>query len=204
MKLLNLISLVLCVASFGAGLVRGDLNGDGVLDQAEIVWTEGNKNPPDLIITLKKKDGTDQKIKSPKAICLGCGGPKAIMDYPLGELSIIKGILVITYEGGARSVWKDVFRWRLDSSKKNLVLIGRTYEIEDNFGEYAKEKVDANYSTGKIDRTIGKKKKSCSFDSSKKIYLSKYDFAEDRTDDLEKLEKACLMKKGVNASEGST
>lgn len=194
MKLLNLISLVLCAGSLGASPILGDLNGDGVLDQAEIVWTEGTKILPSLIITLKSKDGPDQKIKSPKAICLGCGGPKAIMGYPLGELSIIKGILVITYEGGARSVWKDVFRWRLDSSKKDLVLIGRTYEIEDNFGEYAKEKVDANYSTGKIHRTIGKKKKSCSFDASKKIYLINYDFAEDRTEELTQLEKACPVK----------
>ena len=179
-----IIILMFCLGSLASQIATGDLNGDGVQDQVELIWREDSKIPPNLIITLKNKKGTIQKIQS----------PKAVWQAPASKLSIIKGILHIYYEGGGRSKWTDIYKWRLDSSKKDFVLIGRTYEIEDTIGDYPKERVDANYSTGKIQRTIGKKKKSCFFGSSKKIHLTTFDFVWGSIEGLDQINKACPIK----------
>ncbi len=67
------------------------------------------------------------------------------MGHPLGELSIHRGILWISYEGGARSSWKDIVKWRFDETQKDFIRIGETYEITDNLGEFSKERIDINF-----------------------------------------------------------
>ena len=155
----------LCSASFGAPLTF----------KTEIV----TKDKPVLIVTLSN----GRKIEA----------KKAIFQAEASKLSIKNNVLIIYYEGGARSKWTDVLKLRPDSSSKDMVLIGRTYEIEDTGGEYPKERLDANYVIGKVDRVVGKKKRSCSF-KSKQILLSTFDFPNQKDDYLEELEKACLVK----------
>lgn len=186
MKIFSLITAItLCFGSMASQTAIGDLNADGLLDRVQIIPPKDIlKDRPILIITLNKKKGSAQKLKATKALFYGFEN----------KLEIKGGIIHITYEGGARSQWVDTFKWRFDSSKNDFVLIGRTYKIVDNANEYPTEKVDANYSTGKVIRIIGTKTKSCSFDSSKKIYLLKYDIVETPVDDLSKLKKACPIK----------
>lgn len=69
--------------------------------------------------------------------------PKKALFYGFeNELAIKGGVIHITYEGGARSQWVDIFKWKFDSSKNDFVLIGRTYKIVDNANEYPTEKKD--------------------------------------------------------------
>ena len=157
----------LCSASFGEPLFK-----------AETINPDGSDRPV-LVVTL----ANGQKILS----------KKSIYQAEATKLSIKNNILIMSYEGGARSKWTDVLKWRLNSKKKDFVLIGRTYDIEDTGGNYPSERFDANYVIGNLDRTVGKKKKSCSF-KSKKTYLTTYDFPDDKDDSLKELEKACSMK----------
>ena len=184
MKISSLISLMLSMGALASEIAVGDLNGDGILDRVEIIEPKDFlRDQINLIITLKNKNGSVKKLEAPKALYYG----------PDIGLTINKGVLIISYQGGARSKWIDVFKWRLDPKGNDFVLTGRTFEAEDTIGNLPKEKVDANYLIGKADRVIGKKKKSCSF-KSKKIYLISYDFTQQKDDQLEELMKACPIK----------
>lgn len=170
--------------------VEGDLNGDGVNDSVVILWngeidnSVASQPDPDALKALLLVYFGDGKgafylqTTAPWAICVGCGGPKAIMGKPLGELNITKGVLSITYKGGSREYWTDLFKWRWDKEQKQFLLIGVTYSCRDTVGSDPPEYVDINYSTQVATRTIGKKRDNCQIESpSKENPLSAFDFS---------------------------
>ena len=163
--------LLFCGTAFCSNPVFGDLDKDGVLDKAQIDGTV-------ITVTFTKK-----VIRAKKAIFDG---------YPT-YLSIKKNVLFITYEGGARDKWTEVFKWRLDASKRDFVLIGSTYEVEDTVGKDPKETVDINYVTGRVNRVIGKTKRYCSF-KAKKVYLTKFNLVDQKDDLLAEAHNACFIK----------
>ena len=75
----------------------GDLDGDGVDDDAAILFRPGKGEEPGralLAVYRGAKTGLPSLlVKADKAICVGCGGVKAAFDQPLGELSIARGVL---------------------------------------------------------------------------------------------------------------
>jgi hypothetical protein len=186
----SILGLLLLAPAFalGARIVVGDLNNDGIEDRAEIIW-KGQGSLPVLVVTLKNVDGSvASKIESAGAICLGCGGPKAVIGEPLGELSIQKGILWISYKGGSRGSWSDTYKWRFDKKKNDFRLIGRTLLDEDVLREFPTERSDINFSIGKQESFLGKKRKVCSVKSAP-IYLTTFVF-EDRPSVL-----SCFLRK---------
>jgi hypothetical protein len=173
---------------------EGDLDGDKAVDVAAILdrrpaGADATKEALLVVYRSDEKHALQLLSKSPKGICVGCGGPKAIMGEPLGELEIAKGILTITYEGGSREMWSDVFKWRWDATKKDFLLIGETYSSTDTIGEEPDETYDINVSTLKVEATTGKKKRNCTAPVSMKSQtLSAFDYD---SHDLTEVIKRC-------------
>ena len=185
---------------------EGDLNGDRAADYVAILWNgdgviddmaSPSWNPDALkaLLVIYFNDGKGSyhlQTTAPRAICVGCGGVKAIMGKPLGNLNIKKGVLWITYIGGSRSYWTDILKWRWDKQQKEFLLIGETYSSEDTMGEYPLEHIDINYSTQKAIRLTGKKQEVCRISSpSKENTLSTFDFANSNVGDRGKILKQC-------------
>lgn len=144
---------------------EGDLDGDQAGDAAAIL-KKGDDDAKEALLVVYLADGKKGLrlvTKAPKAICVGCGGPKAIMGEPLGELEITaRGILTLSFEGGSREVWDQVCKWRWAPAEKQFKLIGETYSTADSVGEEPDTTDDINYSTMRIESTVGKKKaKKC-------------------------------------------
>lgn len=167
---------------------KGDLNADKKPDIALILKrpeeAKGNRDAGVqalLVIALSDAAGRFQvHTQAPKAICVGCGGPRAIMGEPLGVPKITAaGVLHIELEGGSREAWSDVLRWRLDRKKGHFLLIGRTYTVVDTIGETPETKFDANFSTLKAERFVGKKKTRCTLPASvQETTLDMFDYHE--------------------------
>lgn len=143
--------------------VVGDLDGDNT-DDAAATLRRGDVDDEEVLVVVYLAGPTGLRLvtRAPRAICAGCGGSRA---PPIpGELHIsAKGILQITYQGGARSGFTLVCQWRWASAVKQFKMIGETLSTWDGAGEYPDTTIDINYSTMKIDSTVGKRKtKRCS------------------------------------------
>lgn len=177
--------------------VSGDLNRDGKLEVAAILsrpaeGTDENGQAMLAVYLNNGEGGYKLLTQSPKAICVGCGGPKAAMGEPLGELSISKNLLNITYEGGSREAFEDEVKWRFDTKKKDFLLIGETRRVTDTLGGDPEETLDINYLTLKAEKKVGKKKHACAVGAEfKAVALSTFDYDGKHIDDLEKLSEAC-------------
>src|SRR5262249_28425168 len=146
-----------------------------------------------LVIYLDDgQGGYTLHTQAPKAICVGCGGPKAGMGEPLGELSIVKGQLHVTYEGGSREAFSHELKWRLDKDQKNFVLIGETHQVTDTAGEEPEKTLDINFLAMKAEIVAGKKKTGCTVPGEfSAISLAGFDYDGKHLDDLEKISDAC-------------
>ncbi len=174
--------------------VAGDLNGDGVVDYVATLWKNHLRTAPVVVYFGNGKGDFILQTKAPVANCFWCGGMKGTPNEPIGRLSINnKGILVMTFKGGSREVWTDVLKWRFDKKQKEFFLIGETYTSVDNFGEEPTERTDINYSTGKMEKNIGKKGKICQFSLPLKMILRTFDFENQHVGDLFLLTKKCLV-----------
>jgi hypothetical protein len=144
----------------------GDLNGDSRVDVVVTLRREGKETAQGMLaVFLCEADGKLRlHTRAPKAVCVGCGGPKAPFDEVLGEPSITpKGILSVAYEGGSREMWTWTFKWRYDASVDRFLLIGETQAVVDTLsddGELDPGQVsfeDINYLSGKMRRTISQR-----------------------------------------------
>src|SRR6185436_5039339 len=130
--------------------------------------------------------------KAPKAVCVGCGGPKASFTDVLGSPAInAKGILGMTYEGGSREMWTMLYKWRYDAKSDRFLLIGETSDYADTLaddGELEPGQVqseDINYLSGKMIRKVSKRgTQHCAVKPSlRAIDLARFDFEKSSEDD---------------------
>jgi hypothetical protein len=177
--------------------VRGSLNGDIDDDAAAILSRPaegGDKNGQALLVVYLDDGHGGYKLhtKARKAICVGCGGPKAAMGEPLGEIEISRGLLHITYEGGSREVFTDELKWRLDATKNKFLLIGETRRVTDTVGEDPEVTLDINYVSLKAEKLTGKHKTTCAIARKfRALELSAYDYDGRHVEDIEALSEAC-------------
>ncbi len=177
--------------------VAGELNGDGNPDVAAVLSkpAEGTDENGQALLVVYVGDGQGGyklAVQSPKAICVGCGGPKAAMGEPLGALSIVKGQLRIRYEGGSREEYQDDLKWRFDVTKGDFFLVGESQYVTDTVGSEPDEKLDINYLTLKMEKKVGKKKHACAVDREfRAVKLSDFDYDGKHVDDLDKISEAC-------------
>jgi hypothetical protein len=163
---------------------QGDLNGNQTKDFAAILHrqSETGQGGDALVVVFFEKNGKFiLQTKSPKATCVGCGGPKAPMGEPLGQITINpKGILSIQYEGGSRESWTDVMNWRWNDSLKDFNLIEQTTTSYDTLVENPKSSViNVNFLTLKGSRTSGRKITPCKVETKyQNQKLAEYDFEE--------------------------
>lgn len=173
--------------------VTGNLDGDNTPDAAAVIWQqpkdEESRGNALLVVYLNGKLHT----KAENATCIGCGGPKASFDQPLGTLKITdKGLLTVSYSGGARSMYDIVMKWRLDKPADKFLLIGESTTTTDTLGEYPEEFMDINYSTLNASRRTGKKTVTCPVSPQQKLQeLSGFDYYEKHGNDIEAINAAC-------------
>lgn len=177
-------------------MVKGDLNGDGRTDVAAILSkpAEEEDNGQALLVVFLDdgKGGFTLNTEAEKAICVGCGGPKAPMGEPLGELSIAKDILHVAYRGGSREYFDDDLKWRFDKATGQFLLIGETQHVTDTLGNEPEETLDINFLSMKTDKIVGKKKITCAVPAEfKAVGLHTFDYDGKHADDLEKISEAC-------------
>ena len=117
------------------GVVRGDLNKDGIEDIVIVVgskweqdenWSEkasdSNVAPRLLIILFGTDSGYVQIAKNDKAIlCKDCGG---IFGDPFAGIEINKNVLSINHYGGSNWRWGYTHKFRFQD--KEFFLIGQT------------------------------------------------------------------------------
>lgn len=177
--------------------VRGSLNGDIDDDVAAILSkpAEGNDVNGQALLVVYLDDGKGGyrlHTKARKAICVGCGGPKAAMGEPMGELSISKGLLHVTYEGGSREVFSDELKWRLDAKRNKFLLIRETRRVTDTLGDAPDETLDINYAELRAEEKSGRRKTSCAVGAKyKSLELSAFDYDGKHVDRIEALSEAC-------------
>ena len=177
--------------------VRGNLNGDIDDDAAAILSkpAEGTDANGQALLVVYLDDGHGGyklHTKAANAICVGCGGPKAAMGEPLGEIAISKGLLHVTYEGGSREVFSDELKWRLDTKKNKFLLIGETRRVTDTVGEDSDVTLDINYTALKEEKLTGKQKVTCPVNKRfRTLDLSSFDYDGKHLEDVEKLSEAC-------------
>lgn len=175
----------------------GDLNGDSKADAVAILTRPAGPEEDSvealLVVYLAFEDAFRLHTKSPLAICVGCGGPKAAIGQPFGDVAVTdKGLLTITYMGGSREMFDLVLKWRLDKQMGQFFLIGETRTVTDTAGEYDTEVLDINYSTLKAELSVGKKKTACSVDAKYKAQeLSSFDYEEKHMEDIGKINDGC-------------
>ena len=178
-------------------LVRGSLDGDADDDLAAILSkpAEGNDENGQALLVVYLDDGKGGyklHTRARKAVCVGCGGPKAAMGEPMGELSISRGLLHVTYEGGSREVFSDELKWRLDAKRNKFLLIGETRRVTDTLGDAPDETLDVNYASLRAEEKSGKRKTSCTLGAKyKSLELSAFDYDGKHVDRIEALSEAC-------------
>ncbi|MBX7147510.1 hypothetical protein K1X76_00365 [bacterium] len=133
---------------------EGDLNGDKLNDLALVLapdWEKTIDIQPDndkrdryLVLAFKNPDNTYKlsAVKGDFIMCKNCGG---VFGDPLDNLSIERGAVVVSFYGGSRDRWGQVYRLRYQNN--DWYLIGYTDSTNDGL-ELSGTKVDVNWSTG--------------------------------------------------------
>jgi hypothetical protein len=153
--------------------ISGYLYGNNCLSYVTTTWEKGESNAAVSVYFGDCHGKYEQVVKAPKANCHGCGGMKGNPEGPVGNLQINDGVLWLTFWGGSRNEFTDIYKWRYDKKIKDFLLIGRTYKSRDIHGEIPLCIADLNYSTSKMEVTNGKKKKKSSF-KTQQVKLSSF------------------------------
>jgi hypothetical protein len=170
--------------------VTGDLNGDGKADYA-ITFVQDKAVKPDeafdsrrgLVIAFADSSGLRRAAVAENLLqCTTCGGAfYGVMPAP-AEVTIEKGVLVVTQEHGSRDVTETTYRFRFDEQPSMFILIGFDYVDRDRAnGDMTSE--STNYITGKRVTIKGRGKR----DTTKTTHVQKmrYSIAEIDGEDFE-------------------
>lgn len=150
--------------------VKGDVNGDGREDVLLKLVQDLPKTDPDgpgpdraraLIVVVKTSEGgwRNAAVADKLLQCTACGGAfYGVMDAP-ANVTIEKGVIVVSQDHGSREVTETTFRFRYDEQPEKFILIGFDYATRDRAtGSVWTE--STNYLTGKRITTTGKGKKN--------------------------------------------
>jgi hypothetical protein len=134
----------------------GDLNGDGRSDTAlTLLRQDRDEGQAVLAVYLAGDKGQRLQVRAPKAVCIGCAGPKGSPDIVVGTPAIANGVLTVNYFGGSREVWNYLYKWRFSAKSGRFALIGATLTHTDTIpakgnGPVTTWYVDANFLSGKM------------------------------------------------------
>jgi len=149
-------------------LVKGDVNADDISDVLIKLIEDKPKKEDEFVdrnrvLVIAVADGkggwrnaavTDKLLQ-----CTSCGGAfYGVMDAP-ANVSIEKGVIVVSQDHGSRWVTETTYRFRYDEQPDKFILIGFDYNSRDRAnGDGASE--STNYITGKRVTTTSKGKKN--------------------------------------------
>lgn len=148
--------------------ITGDVNADGKPDMLLKLIEDKPKKEDEfvdrgraLVIIVTGADGSWQKaaVASSLLQCTGCGGAfYGAVDAP-ANVSIEKGVIIVSQDHGSREVTETTFRFRFDEQPSMFILIGFDYNERDR-GDGSVSTESTNYLTGKRVTTKGKGKRT--------------------------------------------
>lgn len=149
--------------------VKGDLNGDGIVDHSIKLIEDKPGNTEDrmndrsraLVVVFGRQDGGLVKaaVAGKLLQCTGCGGAfYGAMDAP-ANVKIQKGVIIVEQDSGSRWVTDTTYRFRYDEQPGMFILIGYDYSSRDR-AEGSSSSESTNYLTGKRITTVAKGKKT--------------------------------------------
>lgn len=144
--------------------ITGDVNGDGKADMLLKLIEDKPKKPDEfvdraraLVIAVKADGGgwRNAAVATDLLQCTGCGGAfYGAVDAP-ANVSIERGIIIVSQDHGSREVTETTFRFRFDEQPSMFILIGFDYATRDRANGNAWTE-STNYITGKRITTVGK------------------------------------------------
>lgn len=169
--------------------VNGDINADGISDHLLKLIEDKPKKEDEIVDrnrvlvlivadsagNLRNAAVTDKLLQ-----CTGCGGAfYGVVDAP-AEVTIEKGVIVISQDHGSRWVSEISFRFRYDEQPQMFILIGFDYSTRDRAqGSYVSESI--NYLTGKRIATNAKGRKVTTTVAKKRLSIEEVDSEEFET-----------------------
>jgi hypothetical protein len=146
--------------------IKGDLNGDGKPDYAIKIVLDNSATPKDApapdndrVLILTFGDGGKLKLVAVAdnlLQCTDCGGALFGIGQAPADVSIEKGVLIISQEAGSREVSDTTYRFRFDEQPNMFILIGFDYAEHDR-GNGDESTESTNYLTGKRITTLTRK-----------------------------------------------
>ena len=140
------------------GQARGDLNNDALPDIAlKLIQQKragGGEEVSDrkrvLIVLLRERDGKLRRAAVAQKLlqCTACGGAfYGVVEAP-AEVTINRGTIVVSQDGGSRNVVEQTLRFRHDAASGKFLLIGADVSDRDRLtAEVTTE--STNYLTGR-------------------------------------------------------
>lgn len=137
--------------------VKGDVNADGredillkLVEDKPVKQDEFVDRSRALVVVVKTAEGgwRNAAVADKLLQCTGCGGAfYGVVDAP-ANVSIEKGVIVISQDHGSRWVSEISFKFRYDEQPGKFILIGFDYSTRDRAeGSAVSESI--NYLTGK-------------------------------------------------------
>ena len=137
--------------------IKGDVNADGredillkLVEDKPVKQDEFVDRSRALVVVVKTAEGgwRNAAVADKLLQCTGCGGAfYGVVDAP-ANVSIEKGVIVISQDHGSRWVSEISFKFRYDEQPGKFILIGFDYSTRDRAeGSAVSESI--NYLTGK-------------------------------------------------------
>lgn len=166
--------------------IKGDVNADGLEDillklveDKPVKQDEFVDRSRALVIVVKTADGgwRNAAVADKLLQCTGCGGAfYGVMDAP-AEVSIKKGVIVVSQDHGSRWVSEVSFKFRFDEQPGKFILIGFDYSNRDRaLGTAVFESI--NYLTGKRIATNAKGRKTTTTVAKQRLSIEEIDYQE--------------------------
>lgn len=178
--------------------IKGDVNADGVSDVLVKLIEDKPKKEDEFVdrsrvLVIAVADGKggfrNAAIADKLLQCTGCGGAfYGVMDAP-ANVSIEKGVIVVSQDHGSRWVSEISFRFRFDEQPQMFILIGFDYSTRDR-AEASVVSESINYLTGKRIATNSKGKKTTTTVAKKRSSIEDVD--------SEEFESAAAKRLGVD------